>query len=303
MDRTALDQTGGRVRKRHGVAGRAGGCRVTAPSPSRIIPISHASWRGIQVKVIDATPGRFEDPPRPEDRLMVHLGPPARTRGGYDGRDVSRIQSRGDMDFIPAGSSGVWDDEDPTSTMSIWFRPSLVKSAADSAGKLFPPVPRTQQRDTQMFRLALILEEEAHNAAGAEPLFIDAIGAALAAKLAGEGVPADRAVSAPTLSGPKRRRVLDYIDENLGGEITIAELAAVVDLSASHFRVLFRHTMRRPVHRYIVERRVHRARRLLEGGQASISQAALESGFCHQSHMARHMRQVLGLPPSRLVNR
>ncbi|MDQ2859874.1 MAG: AraC family transcriptional regulator [Pseudomonadota bacterium] len=274
---------------------------MNARPPARVIPISQANWRGLRVKVIDATPGRFEDPPRPEDRLMIHLGAPARTTGGYDGRGGPRVQSRGDMDFIPAGSGGLWDDEDPTSTMSIWFCPSLLKTAAKGADRCFPPSPRTGQRDVQMFRLALILEEEARNTAPADPLFIDAIAAALVARLAGDRDATDRAVATATLSGPKRRRVLDFIDENLGEEITIAELAAAVDLSPSHFRVLFRQTLRRPVHRYIVERRVHRARMLLEGGHASISQAALESGFCHQSHMARHMRQVLGLTPSELA--
>jgi AraC family transcriptional regulator len=56
-----------------------------------------------------------------------------------------------------------------------------------------------------------------------------------------------------------------------------------------------------PVHRFVLERRVERARiRLLAGGQ-SLTEIALEAGFAHPSHMARCMRRVLGLTPSQLA--
>ncbi len=52
-----------------------------------------------------------------------------------------------------------------------------------------------------------------------------------------------------------------------------------------------------PVHQYVIQRRVERAKTLLTDGKLSITEIALEAGFAHQSHMARHMRRALGLPP------
>lgn len=265
---------------------------------ARIFPVSHASWRGLQVKIIKASPGRFEAPPREHPRLMVHLGAPARTSGGYDGADRPRVQSRGDIDIVPAGSGGLWQDEDPTSTMSIWLGPSLLSRAA--AGARAAPRLETQQRDPQLFRLALMLKEEARNSDAADPLFIDGLGAALAARLLGRCGHRRFPRVVGELSRPKLKRVLDYIEDNISNDISVETLAELANASPSHFRLLFRRSVGRPVHRYIIEKRVERAGLLLRSGRVSISQAAYESGFCDQGHMARRMRQVLGLAPSDL---
>jgi AraC family transcriptional regulator len=47
----------------------------------------------------------------------------------------------------------------------------------------------------------------------------------------------------------------------------------------------------------VIKRRVERAKTLLGEGMP-ISQTALETGFAHQSHLARHMRRLLGVSPS-----
>lgn len=251
--------------------------------------------------VVESDPGLYDAPARAEHRLMIHLGAPARVRCAYDDVGQDRLQSRGDIDIIPAGFQAMWEDDDPTSTMSIWFHPSLLKTAARGKTRRPSLLPRLQERDAHLFRLALILKEEAESADPADTLFIDAIGLALGARLLQmSGEPRPRAVT-PKLSRRDQRRVLDHIDENLDGDVSIGALAEVVDLSQSYFRELFGQTFGRSVHRYVTEKRVERARALLESGRFSISQAALESGFSHQGHLARRMRQVLGVVPSEFL--
>jgi AraC family transcriptional regulator len=55
------------------------------------------------------------------------------------------------------------------------------------------------------------------------------------------------------------------------------------------------------VHRYVLERRVERARGLLLQGERRMGEIALEAGFSHASHMARCMRRVLGVSPAQIV--
>jgi len=45
---------------------------------------------------------------------------------------------------------------------------------------------------------------------------------------------------------------------------------------------------------------VELAKTLLLQEEKSITEIALEAGFAHQSHLARHMRRMLGLPPRAL---
>jgi AraC family transcriptional regulator len=55
-----------------------------------------------------------------------------------------------------------------------------------------------------------------------------------------------------------------------------------------------------PVHQYVIQRRVERAKTLLMQDGASMAEIAQAAGFAHQSHMARHMRRVLGVAPKRM---
>jgi AraC family transcriptional regulator len=56
-----------------------------------------------------------------------------------------------------------------------------------------------------------------------------------------------------------------------------------------------------PVHQYVVQRRVERARTLLLQGKLNASQIALDTGFAHQSHMAHWMGRLLGVTPRELI--
>jgi AraC family transcriptional regulator len=94
--------------------------------------------------------------------------------------------------------------------------------------------------------------------------------------------------------------VLIYIEDNLSQSLSLAEIAAVAGLSVSHFKSLFRESMGLPVHQYLIRRRVERAQTLLGEGKMSISQIAVETGFAHQSHLARHTRRLLGVSPKAL---
>ena len=51
-------------------------------------------------------------------------------------------------------------------------------------------------------------------------------------------------------------------------------------------------------HRYRNQRRLERARRLIEDG-LPLAAAALSCGFADQSHMTRHFKKTYGLPPGR----
>jgi len=82
--------------------------------------------------------------------------------------------------------------------------------------------------------------------------------------------------------------------------VSLERIAAVAGVSSSHLNTLFRHSMGVAVHQYVIQRRVELAKTLLLQEEKSITEIALEAGFAHQSHLARHMRRMLGLPPRAL---
>jgi hypothetical protein len=56
--------------------------------------------------------------------------------------------------------------------------------------------------------------------------------------------------------------VVDYVGDKLAEELTLAEMAGAAHISPYHFSRLFKESTVRTPHRYIIERRVQRAKEL-----------------------------------------
>ncbi len=103
-----------------------------------------------------------------------------------------------------------------------------------------------------------------------------------------------------SLSAVALNDVLTFMDDNLGRDLRLQELAAVSGLGISRFKTLFREATGVSAYQYVIRRRVERAAELLRTGNLPITRIALDTGFCHQSHLAAHMRRRLGVTPSAL---
>ena len=100
------------------------------------------------------------------------------------------------------------------------------------------------------------------------------------------------------LPAARLKRVLEYIDANLGKNITLSELANVVDMSLYYFAVLFRQSTGVSPHRYVLHQRVERAKGLLRNPKLSVLDVSINVGFEHQNNFARAFRRVIGVSPT-----
>jgi AraC-like DNA-binding protein len=106
----------------------------------------------------------------------------------------------------------------------------------------------------------------------------------------------------PTRSGElpayRLRRVAQYIRENAGRELRLAELSAVVHMSPYHFARLFKRSTGVSPHRFLVQHRIDQARTLLAARKASIAEIAQAVGFRTPSHFTTTFRRLTGMAPS-----
>jgi AraC family transcriptional regulator len=102
------------------------------------------------------------------------------------------------------------------------------------------------------------------------------------------------------LSSRQLRCTQEFLDAHLGENISLGELAATCSLSAAHFARAFRLATGMPPHRYLMVRRVSRARELLVQTGLPLSDIAVLCGFADQSHMTKAFRRVLGATPGSL---
>lgn|GEM_PF-5293356 len=91
------------------------------------------------------------------------------------------------------------------------------------------------------------------------------------------------------------------VEDNLDQPLTIGSLAREGGASSSHLRHWFKVATGETLHRYVMRRRVERARSLLMQGRMRLSEVALASGFSDPSHMARWMRRELDMTPRELL--
>ncbi|HEV2605589.1 MAG TPA: helix-turn-helix domain-containing protein [Microvirga sp.] len=101
------------------------------------------------------------------------------------------------------------------------------------------------------------------------------------------------------LSPGRLARIVRHVDQHLDGTIRVEELAAIAGLTRSHFSRAFQRMTGDPPKRFILKRRVCRARDLLSGGEARIAEIAVRTGFSSQAHLSTTFAKEVGTTPAR----
>lgn len=93
-------------------------------------------------------------------------------------------------------------------------------------------------------------------------------------------------------------RAMIYIEENLDGEIDVAQLGQIACCSAYHFQRMFGYMAGVPLAEYIRRRRMTLAAADLQGGQQKITDVALKYGYASPTAFNRAFQSVHGAAPS-----
>jgi AraC family transcriptional regulator len=105
-------------------------------------------------------------------------------------------------------------------------------------------------------------------------------------------------ISSTALMRWQTQRVRDYVEAQMGTNLTVIQLGRLVMLSNAHFARLFKRSFGMPPHAYILQRRIARACQLLETTSLCLAEIALHCGFADQAHLCKRFRERLGLTPS-----
>src|SRR5262249_47115336 len=155
-------------------------------------------------------------------------------------------------------------------------------------------------RDSEMETICRRLYQELSLNANANRLHVESLVLKLALLLLrrhSTAAPAAGVLPSGGLTRNQARHVLDYIESNLSHELTLSDLAAIPGLSRHHFARMFKQTIGVAPHRYVLERRLERAKHLLRAAHSSLVEISLSTGFDSQSHFSSTFHRMVGTTP------
>lgn len=102
------------------------------------------------------------------------------------------------------------------------------------------------------------------------------------------------------LTHTQLQQVLDYIQTHLDRELSLAELAQVINVSPTYFASLFKQTMAVSPRQYVIQQRVEQAKLMLSKTDLAIADIALQVGFSSQSHLTQQLKRLTGMTPKQV---
>jgi AraC family transcriptional regulator len=175
---------------------------------------------------------------------------------------------------------------------------SIIPDLVRGGGANLPP--QTGFHDPLVSQIALTI------ASGIDQGFLDqmladVLSTALAVRMLRQCLDASAIIRAPLngLSPQRWVRVRDYIESHLDYRLTLTDLAAVASLSPYHFSRSFKQAVGVGPQRYVMRRRLERAKTLMRRTNRSLAWIAQEAGFADQSHLTATFRREMGVTPGR----
>lgn len=98
------------------------------------------------------------------------------------------------------------------------------------------------------------------------------------------------------------QRAIVFIEDHLGSELTLREIARVACWTPRHLQRVFQQFTGETVHDHIRRLRIERAAVMLRYCGLSVSRAALAVGFSNASGLYKAFQQRFGHPPASLLN-
>ena len=276
--------------------------------PESVLKSSDATgWQNVRAIHFRPTSNEILIPASDDHCIVKNLGDASFFANVYPGkrRFEGKVLAR-EIAIIPAGSSWVCRTEDAElpAMLLLYLRPLFVRAAAGEWD--FSPenglTPQIGFSDKHICHIAMSLLHELSESNVVGRLYADSLATGLAIQLVRHySSLKDVHVGHGGMAPHKLRKAIALIDHHLSdeeeGRVALRGVARAVRMSYFHFSRAFKQSMGMTATNYIAERRIARAKRMLEETELPISEIALRSGFSSQSHFTTAFRRLAGATP------
>lgn len=258
-------------------------------------------WRGVKINRHFVPANEALDVVESAYNIDVHLSAPYQLEWKNEGRFQQTLIQTNGLCIVPPHQSHSLRWRDDLYMLALSLEPRIIVAAADDLkvrGQVEIPESHGNS-DAPIAHLCHALWNEAQAGYPTGRIFGESLATALAAALLQHhGVRRAVEIAENKLSPHCLRRVRDFIEAHLDGDIGLEDLARVAGFSPYYFARCFKNSVGTTPHQYVIACRIERAQQLLSRTWMSLTEVANECGFADQSHLTRHFKRALGVTPA-----
>jgi AraC family transcriptional regulator len=275
-------------------------------SPAEVVRHQSAHWRGVQAKTVQIISHEpFEYSFKQQCHLLIAIEQGARYDGELlvEGLPTSTVRSCSHkLILVPAGRRffGWQHPRELTRSICLYIDPQAVAIDPDLRFAEADLQPRLLFDDSELWETVLKLKAQIGSADPGDHMYAEALGGLLAHELLhlNDAIPAPRRADRGGLARWQQKRVTDFMEEHLAGDMSLDVLADLVRLNRYHFLRSFKRSFGEPPYRYWTGRRIERAKALLANPRTSITGIALDVGFSGTSAFSATFHRITGQTPT-----
>ena len=276
--------------------------RVPGVPPGLLLSSKARRWNGIVVELHHFDTVDVVVPVR-EHIIGVHVTGDVNLLHARNGKTSVRHVRAGDVTLTPFGEPKRFQHAGENVVLLLLLAPDFVQQVAGDEYALDPARFELRENlgtsDPELVAIGKRLLAGLETEGSPSRMLVESLTVQLSVHLLRQysSAPLSERRPASRLSPRKLKRVLEYIDANLREDMALADLAGLVAMSRDHFAHLFRETTGLPPHRFVLERRIDRAKALLRDTDLQITEIAEQVGCASHSHLSVLFHRETGLTP------
>jgi AraC family transcriptional regulator len=228
--------------------------------------------------------------------LIPDLHPPVAVQVEQGRTRQLPIAPPGTLSFYPAGLTVRVASPAARFVHAVWDTDfySILLPELGAAASRFEYLGGLQ--DPLLSQIVTALGEESEGGF-ADRILIESLGTALCIRIARRFVGRLPLPTSKGLSAERLRRVRDYVEAHLDDDLSLTVLADIACLSPYHFSRSFKEATGVGPQRYVIQRRIERAKALMRRTNQPLALIAQDAGFADQSHLTSTFRHEIGVTP------
>jgi len=288
------------------LSGAVEGIRQLVGTPPPVVP--YALRGGTQIT------GRWDNgsfegslPPLSEHVIAATYAGGVDVKAVVDGKRIVVAQGPGVITIAPRGQGGSWNIRGKIQVSNVLLGEDRIASCAEqlAEGRTIELRSRVGHSDPKLFHLMKLVCDEIESPQHHSTLFLEHAIDLVCFQL----LRAHSSLTALNFSPHKGlahwqvKRVVAYMREHISADITLQDLASVVNMSRFHFCGAFHAATGAPPHEYLIRMRMRVACELLTGTCLQVKDVGRAVGYSTASAFTSAFHRMMSCTPSQYRRR